>query len=128
MKRILHSMVAIAAIAFPVMAEEATDAAAAALAAHDATEDREVQTFHEQLEDKRITLDLTYSPLTHNLIVVYTIKNGRFDEGDAFIVVRDRIKRFQVEKGYRSYKMLSPDVIKYAERSAELTRSVVFSK
>jgi len=87
-----------------------------------------VQNFHEVSSDKFVTIDLAYTESTRNLVVVYTVKYKAFDEGDAFIAIRDSVKKFADEHGFKSYKTYSDDIIKYHTQQTELTRFIILNK
>ena len=93
-----------------------------------AVEGYKVQNFHEVSSDKFVTIDLAYTESTRNLVVVYTVKYKEFDEGDAFIAIRDSVKKFADEHGFKSYKTYSDDIIKYHSKETELTRFIILSK
>jgi len=87
-----------------------------------------VQTFQQKTDDKNVVINLEYTEETNNLIVKYTVKYRSFDEGDAFVAIRDTVKRFADEHGYKSYKTYSDDVIKYHDTVTELTRFIILYK
>lgn len=87
-----------------------------------------VQKFHKDVDGKFKTLDLEFTQDTNNLMVVYTVKNVPFDEGDALIAIRDSVKTFVAENGYKSYKTYSEDIIKYHDKETELTRFFILKK
>ena len=93
-----------------------------------AVEGYEVQNFHEVSSDKLVTIDLAYTESTRNLVVVYTVNYRAFDEGDAFIAIRDTVKKFADEHGYKSYNTYSDDIIKYHKQQTELTRFIILKK
>ena len=112
MKKIAILAVLIVACVFPLVAVEGY----------------EVQNFHEATTDKFITIDLAYTEATRNLVVVYTVKYRAFDEGDALVAIRDTVKKFADEHGYKSYKTYSDDIVKYHTQQTELTRFIILSK
>lgn len=93
-----------------------------------ALEGYETQTFHEQTDDKFVSIDLVYTETTRSLIVNYTLKYRGFDEGDAFVAVRDAIKKFADEHGYKSYAQYSEDTIKYHKNETVFTRFITLSE
>lgn len=95
--------------AFPLMALEGYD----------------VQTSHVEDAKKHITIDLQYTESTRNLLVVYTIKYLPFDEGDAVSMIRDTVKQFAEDHGFKHYKTYSDDILKYHEKETELTRFII---
>ena len=92
-----------------------------------AVEGYEVQNFHEVSSDKFVTIDLAYTESTRNLVVIYTVKYKAFDEGEAFVAIRDSVKKFADEHGYKSYKTYSDDIIRYHTKETELTRFIIFN-
>jgi hypothetical protein len=93
-----------------------------------AVEGYEVQAFHEDTKDKMVSIDLEYTELTRNLVVIYKVKYRAFDEGDAFIAIRDTVRKFADEHGYKSYSTYSDDIIKYHGNETELTRFIILNK
>jgi hypothetical protein len=87
-----------------------------------------VQKYHVEVDGKFTTIDLEYTKDTHNLMVVYTIKHMPFDEGDALIAIRDTVKKFAEENGYKSYKTYSDDIRKYGDKETTLTRFFILRK
>jgi hypothetical protein len=93
-----------------------------------ALEGYEVQTFHQVIKENFITIDLSYTEDTRNLVVVYTVKHLPFDEGDAFVAIRDSVKKFAEEHGFKHYTTYSDDIIKYHGKDTELTRFIILSE
>ena len=93
-----------------------------------ALEGYEAQTFHQVIKENFITIDLTYTEDTRNLVVVYTVKHLPFDEGDAFVAIRDSVKKFAEEHGFKHYSTYSDDIIKYHGKETELTRFILLSE
>ncbi len=87
-----------------------------------------VQSFHQDTDDKFVTIDMEYTEETQNLIVVYRVKYKAFDEGDAFVAVRDAVQKFANERGFLSYATYSNDVIKYRGTETTLTRFILLKK
>jgi hypothetical protein len=92
-----------------------------------AVEGYDVQTIHEETNDKFVTIDLAWTETTRNLVVVYKVKYRAFDEGDAFIAIRDTVRKFADEHGFKSYKTYSDDIIKYHGNETELTRFIILA-
>lgn len=93
-----------------------------------ALEGYEVKTFHQDIEKNIVSLDMVYNETTKNLIVIYKIKYRSFDEGTAFVAVRDAIQTFADEHGYKSYKTYSEDRIIYRDKLTEFRRFIVLGK
>jgi len=93
-----------------------------------ALEGYEVKTFHQDIEKNIISLDMVYNETTKNLIVIYKIKYRSFDEGTAFVTVRDAIQTFADEHGYKSYQTYSEDRIIYRDKLTEFRRFIVLGK
>jgi hypothetical protein len=93
-----------------------------------ALEGYDVQNFHTESEDKSETIDMMYTESTKNLVVIYKIKYKAFDESQAFIEVRDAIRKFADEHDFKHYKTYSDDIIKYHGKETELTRFIYLQK
>jgi hypothetical protein len=93
-----------------------------------ALEGYDVQTIHQETGDKFVTIDLAWTETTRNLVVVYKVKYRAFDEGDAFIAIRDTVRKFADEHGFKSYKTYSDDIIRYHGNETELTRFIILDK
>ena len=102
--------------------------ALAALCPLAALEGYDVQNIHQETNDKFVTIDLAWTEQTRNLVVVYKVKYRAFDEGDAFIAIRDTVRKFADEHGFKSYKTYSDDIIRYHGNETELTRFIILAK
>jgi hypothetical protein len=85
----------------------------------------EAQTISIDTKDRNVTLEMNYTEATRNLIVVYTVKNKAFDEGDAFVLMRDQIALFADAHGFKHYDRYSDDIIKYHGNETILTRFII---
>ncbi len=87
-----------------------------------------VQTIKADVPDKNVSVELQYTEDTKNLVVIYTVKYRKFDEGDAVATIRDIVQKFNEEHGFKHYRMYSDDIIKYHGKETELTRFFILSE
>lgn len=90
-----------------------------------AVEGYEVQNSRVENAKKHVTIDLAYTEATRNLQVIYTIKYLPFDEGDAVCSIRDTVRQFAEDHGFKHYKTYSDDIIRYRDKETELTRFIL---
>jgi uncharacterized protein YihD (DUF1040 family) len=93
-----------------------------------ALEGFETKTIKAEVSEKNVSVELQYTEETKNLVVIYTIKYRKFDEADAVITIRDIVKKFCDERGFKHYKTYSDDIIKYHGKDTELTRFFILSE
>jgi hypothetical protein len=87
-----------------------------------------VQTIKADVPEKNVTVELQYTEDTKNLVVIYTVKYKKFDEGDAVATIRDIVQKFNEEHGFKHFKTYSEDIIKYHGKDTELTRFFILSE
>jgi len=87
--------------------------------------DEESVEYYDETPESGEHLRLIYNSVSRNLTVVYTLSDDFYFEGDAFVLIRDRIIKFKLDKGFKYYKTISEDIIKWHNDQVEYTRFLI---